>query len=151
MPIFNLYFRTKYQLLPKYRYKYKLFYKLSFTVLCLSVTLFRVGFVFFVFLFLAVAYLMVANLARLVIWVRCQVSFRSQYLVRLLSQRWVTGGHTIHPPIEGLLPPTGIEPTSFRNSASKVAGLQVHATTPGISLRYRANTRQWLTVQSKLK
>ena len=42
---------------------------------------------------------------------------------------WITGGHTIHPPIEGLLPPTGTEPTPFRNSASKVAGLQVHATT----------------------
>ena len=27
-------------------------------------------------------------------------------------------------------PPTGIEPTRFRNSASKVAGLQVHATAP---------------------
>ena len=26
------------------------------------------------------------------------------------------------------LPPTGIEPTLFRNSASKVAGLQIHAT-----------------------
>ena len=30
-----------------------------------------------------------------------------------------------------MLPPTGIEPTPFRNSTSKVAGLQVHATTPG--------------------
>ena len=29
---------------------------------------------------------------------------RSQYLVRLLSQCWITGGHTIHPPVEGLLP-----------------------------------------------
>ena len=56
---------------------------------------------------------------------------RSQYLVRLLSQCWITGGHTIHPPIKGLLPSTGIEPTPFRNSASKVA--VVHATTPGIS------------------
>ena len=54
-----------------------------------------------------------------------------QYLVRLLFKCWITGGHTIHPPIEGLLPPTGIEPTPFRNSASKVAGLQVPATTPG--------------------
>ena len=41
-----------------------------------------------------------------------------------------TGGHIIHPPIEGLLPITGFEPTPFRNSASKVGGLQVHATTP---------------------
>ena len=46
---------------------------------------------------------------------------------------WITGGRTIHLPIEGLLPPTGIEPTPFRNSASTVTGLQVHATTPGIS------------------
>ena len=37
----------------------------------------------------------------------------------------ITGGHTIHPPIEGLLPPTGIEPALIRNSASKVAGIQV--------------------------
>ena len=80
--------------------------------------------------FLCVAYRTVANLARLAISVHCQVSVRSQYLVRLLSQCWITGGHTIHPPIEGLLPPIGIEPTLFRNSASKVAGLQVHATTP---------------------
>ena len=84
--------------------------------------------------FLSVAYLTVANLARLGISVHCQVSVRSQCLVRLLSQCWITGGHTIHPPIEGLLPPTGIEPTPFRNSASKVAGLQVHATTLVVTL-----------------
>ena len=41
---------------------------------------------------------------------------------------WITGSHTIQPPIEGLLPPTGIEPTPFRDSVSKGAGLQVHAT-----------------------
>ena len=40
-------------------------------------------------------------------------------------------GHTIHLPIEGLLTPTGMEPTLFRNSVSKVAGLQVHTATPG--------------------
>ena len=51
----------------------------------------------------------------------------------LLSWYWITGGHTIHTPIEGLLPPTGTEPTPFRNSASRVAGLQVHATTPDTS------------------
>ena len=34
----------------------------------------------------------------------------------------------MHSSIEGLLPPTGTEPAPFRNSASKVAGLQVHAT-----------------------
>ena len=43
---------------------------------------------------------------------------------------WITGGHTILPPIEGLLPPTGVEPTLFQNSASEVAGIQVHATKP---------------------
>ena len=45
---------------------------------------------------------------------------------------WITDGHTIHPRVEGLLPQTGIEPTPFRNSASKVAGLPVHLTTPGL-------------------
>ena len=50
-------------------------------------------------LLLSVDYLTVANLARLAILVQCQVSVRSQYLVRLLSQCWITGGHTIHPPI----------------------------------------------------
>ena len=74
--------------------------------------------------FLSVAYLMVANLAHLGISVYCQVSVRYQYLVRLLSKCWITGGHTIHPPIKGLLPPTGIKPIPFRNSASKVTGLQ---------------------------
>ena len=44
---------------------------------------------------------------------------------------WITCDHTIHPPIEGLLTQTGVEPTLFQNSAYKVAGLQVHPTTPG--------------------
>ena len=36
-------------------------------------------------------------------------------------------------PFEGLLPPTGIEPTPFQNSTCKVAGLQVYdATMPPI-------------------
>ena len=43
---------------------------------------------------------------------------------------WTAGVHTIHPPLEGLLPSTGIEPTLFLDPASKVAGLQVHGTTP---------------------
>ena len=81
--------------------------------------------------FLSVAYLTVANLARLGIPVHCYVSVR--YIVRLLSQCCITGGHTIQPTIEVLLPPTGIEPTLFRNSSSKIAGLQVHATTPAQS------------------
>ena len=37
---------------------------------------------------------------------------------------------TIHVATEGLLPPTGIELTLFLYSTFKVAGLQVHATTP---------------------
>ena len=41
--------------------------------------------------FLSVAYLMVANLARLKISVHCQVSVRSQYLVRIFSMAWITG------------------------------------------------------------
>ena len=68
--------------------------------------------------FLSVAQLTVANLAQFEISVHWQVSVRQQYLVRLLSQCWITGGHSIYPPIEGLLPPTGIEPTLFQNSAS---------------------------------
>ena len=43
----------------------------------------------------------------------------------------MTGCQTIQSPIEGLLPPTGIELTPFQNSASKVAGLQVNDITPG--------------------
>ena len=31
-----------------------------------------------------------------------------------------------------LLLPTGIEPTAFQNSVSKVVGLQVHVTTPSM-------------------
>ena len=58
-------------------------------------------------------------------------SIFSHYLVWPLSLCWITDGDTIHLPIEGLLPLTGIEPTPFPNSASKVAGLQVRATTPG--------------------
>ena len=40
---------------------------------------------------------------------------------------WITGGHL---PRELLLP-TDVELTPSRNSASKVAGLQAHVTTPG--------------------
>ena len=55
--------------------------------------------------FSSVAYFTVANSARHEISIHCQVSIRSQYLFRLLSQCWITGGHTIHPLIEGILPP----------------------------------------------
>lgn len=37
----------------------------------------------------------------------------------------MTDGHTITPFIERLFPPTGTEPTPFRNYVSKGAGLQV--------------------------
>ena len=40
----------------------------------------------------------------------------------------------IHPPTERLLPPTGIEPSQLRNSASMVTGLQLHTSTSGKNL-----------------
>ena len=46
---------------------------------------------------------------------------------------WITSGHTMHPPIEEILTPPSIEPTSFRNCASKVAGQQVLTTIPRFS------------------
>ena len=78
--------------------------------------------------FLSVAYLMVASLVQFGISVRCQVSAKSQYLVRLLSLCQISGGQTIHS-IERLLTPISTLPTSLRNFASKVAGLQMHANT----------------------
>ena len=41
---------------------------------------------------------------------------------------WITGGHTIHPPIEGLLPSTSTEPLPFYNSVPTLVVLQVYAT-----------------------
>ena len=76
--------------------------------------------------FLSVAYLMVASLVRFAISVRCWVSARSQYLLRFLSLCLINGGHSIHPSIQRLLPPTVTKPTLFKNFAYKVAGLQVH-------------------------
>ena len=81
--------------------------------------------------FLSVPGLEVAKLARLSISFQCKVSVRSPYLVSFLFLCWITSGHTIHPPIEGLLVPTGIVPTPFGDLATKGAGLQVHVTTPG--------------------
>ena len=52
---------------------------------------------------------------RLGILIWCWVSARSQCLVRFLSLCWITGSHTIHLPIEGLLPPTGTEPTPLKD------------------------------------
>ena len=47
--------------------------------------------------------------------------------------------------MEGLLPPTGIDPTPFQNSVSKVAGLQVHATTPGLLSKWKL----WLLLETE--
>ena len=58
--------------------------------------------------FLSVAYFSPANLVRLGISFCIWDLNSSQYLVRLLSLRWITGGLIIHPLIEGLLPVTGI-------------------------------------------
>ena len=76
--------------------------------------LFRVG-------FLIRTYFLIANLAGLES--RLVPSFQSRL------------GHTMYPPTEVLLVPTCIEPTPFRNSASKVVVLRVHATTPSYSLK----------------
>ena len=56
------------------------------------------------------------------------------------SQCWIRGGHTIHQPIEGMLPPTGNKPTSFRNSASKGSWITeaCHYTRP-ILLKLQSN------------
>ena len=51
-----------------------------------------------------------------------------------LSLCWITDGHTIHPSIEGVLPPIGNEPSPFGNSASKAAILQVYVATPGYGM-----------------
>ena len=70
----------------------------------------------------------------------------SQCLVRLLYLCWITDGYTDHPPIEGLLPPTGFEPTPFHDSASKVAGLQVHSTNLGSCPRTHKGKQYFGTV-----
>ena len=60
------------------------------------------------------------------ITVRCKFSARSQYLVRRLSLWWITGGPTVHQPLEWLLSQIGFKPTPFQISV----GIQVHATRP---------------------
>ena len=60
-----------------------------------------------------VAYLAVDNLVRFGVLVSYSVSVRSQCLVRFLSLCWIAGVHTIHPPIEGVLAPIGIELATF--------------------------------------
>ena len=74
---------------------------------------------------LYVAYLTIANLAQLGILVLCSVSVFSQAPLLVLDYRWSYNPPTYQRTM------IGIEPTPFRNLASKVAGLQVHATTPG--------------------
>ena len=56
---------------------------------------------------LFVAYLTIDNLVRPGILVDYYFLVRFQYLVRLLSLCWITGGHKNHPPIKELLPATG--------------------------------------------
>ena len=73
----------------------------------------------------------VVNLVWLPIPVRCWVSARSQYLVSFLSLCCVTGGSYSRPTYWRTFSPVGIETHTVHNSASKVAGLQVHVTTPG--------------------
>ena len=69
---------------------------------------------------------------------------RSQYLVMLLSLCWITGGHTIHPPVKGMLPPAGAEPTPSRKSTSKDAELQVHVATLSKTVQEFIETEPWL-------
>ena len=56
----------------------------------------------------------------------------SQCLVRFISLCWITGGYTVHQPIEGLLRASGVKPTPFQNSAPITAGLQVRRTTSSL-------------------
>ena len=71
---------------------------------------------------------MAANAVRLKTSDRFQVSVMVQCLFSLLSLYWITNGHIIHPPVEGLLPPRGVEITKFQNSVFKVARFQMRAT-----------------------
>ena len=86
--------------------------------------------------FLSVPCLAVANLVRITISLRCKVSVKPQYVLRLGSFNRITGNHTIHPLIERLLSTTGIEPTPFGNSATKVAGLQCMPLHPAFAVHY---------------
>ena len=49
-------------------------------------------------------------------------------LVRLLSFCWIKGDQKNHLSIKGLLSITGIKPTLFQNSTSKVPAMQAYAT-----------------------
>ena len=73
---------------------------------------------------------------------------KSQFSVRFLSLFWITGGPTIHRPIEGLLPPTDTKLTHIWHSVFKVAGLQVHAATQHISTTIGTDTSTGITATS---
>ena len=60
-----------------------------------------------------------------------QVPVFSQASLLVLDYRWSQN----LPTYRRTATPAGIEPTSFRNLASKIAGLQVHATTLGLKLK----------------
>ena len=97
--------------------------------------IFSKSFFFLVTLFfLSVAYLTVANLANL----QSRFHVRSQLDPSIQSgSPLITGGHTIQPPIEGQLPPTGIEPTSFRNSPPKQLDYRCMPLHPGTPTTHR--------------
>ena len=105
------------------------------------VTLFRVS--FFICSLLTVANL-VRNLGSLL-----GLRVRLQYLFRLFYLCWITGGHAIHLPIEELLLPSCIEITKLGKSASRVAGLQFHVTTPGLNCIFREKDAKKNTVHKK--
>ena len=92
------------------------------------VTLFRVG---FFYLQLTLRQLIQPDLeSRFIVRFQLGPSIQSVPLL-VLNYRW---SHN-PPTYRRTVTPTGIEPTLFRNSASKVAGLQVHATTSGLWVR----------------
>ena len=91
--------------------------------------------IFLITLFIIVFYLQL-TLRQLI-----QLDLKFHFIIRSQSGRSIQSDFSSNslfqvviqsiPPIEGLLPPTDIEQNSLPKSASKVAGLQVHGTTPG--------------------
>ena len=86
--------------------------------------------------FLSAPCLTVANLVPLGISARWLGLTLFQYLVRFISQCQITSDNTIHPRIEGLLPPSSIESTLLRNPESKAVEFQMHDTSPQLSWSY---------------
>ena len=83
---------------------------------------------------------------------KCLFAAKSQYLVWFLFKCTITGGKTIHPPIEGLSPPIDIEPTTFQNFVSKVAGVQVHVTAPSLWSNYaRISENRYENLDKKME